>query len=196
MGFKIHAKAVTIGFIVGFAVSLARHALPHVVRELGRRGGLKTWRNIALFRSGRYPSYPQNDLGGGRYGALPRPSALDQIGHQPVTRHFNLSASQCLKVCLGFAEPLIHRGPPFNGDPLHIASLAIGFLSTLLCAHLTARLSATVKFANVVVFWAINEVLGLLSLLVTTFPLWYNIAGTFVVLTASVLGWYSLRSSK
>ena len=124
MGFKIHAKAVTTGFIVGFVVSLA------------------------------------------------------------------------LGLCLGFSERLIHRGPPFNDDLLHIASLAIGFLSTLLGAHLTARLSATDKFANVVVFWTINEVLGLLSLLVTTFPLWYNIVGTFVVLTGSVLGWYSLRSSK
>src|SRR5215475_2743923 len=124
MRFKIHAKAVTTGFIVGFVVSLA------------------------------------------------------------------------LGVVIGLAVPLIHGGPPLNGDPVHIASLAIGFLSTLLGAHLTARLSATDKFVNVVVFWAINEVLGLLSLLVTTFPLWYNIVGTFVVVTASILGWYSVRSSK
>ena len=104
--------------------------------------------------------------------------------------------SLALGFLFGFAEPLIQSGAPLNGDPLHIVSLAIGFLSTLLGAHLTARLSATDKFANVVVFWAINEVLGLLSLLITTFPLWYNIVGTFVVLTASVLGWYSVRSLK
>jgi hypothetical protein len=29
------------------AASLIRRALPHAARELGRRGGLKTWRNIA-----------------------------------------------------------------------------------------------------------------------------------------------------
>ena len=29
------------------AKATLRHALPHVVRELGRRGGLKTWRNIS-----------------------------------------------------------------------------------------------------------------------------------------------------
>jgi hypothetical protein len=97
---------------------------------------------------------------------------------------------------LGIAEPLVHSGPPLNDDPLHVASLAIGFVSTVLGAYLTARLSAADKFANVITFWVTNEVLGLLSLLVTAFPLWYNIVGTLVVLGASLLGWHIERITR
>jgi hypothetical protein len=96
----------------------------------------------------------------------------------------------------GLIEPQLHRGAPLTGDPLHIVSLTIGFFSTLLAAYLTARMSPTDKFANVAIFWAVNEVLGLLSLFVVTFPFWYNVTGMFTVLIASVLGWYIERITR
>ncbi len=95
---------------------------------------------------------------------------------------------------VGPLETLFLFGPGLNGTPLHIVSLILGSLATLIAAYLTARLSPTDKFANVMVFWAANEVLGLLSLFVLTSPLWYNIVGAFSVLIASVLGWYLERA--
>ena len=105
-------------------------------------------------------------------------------------------ASPVLGFLFGLAEPQVHSEPLLNGDALHIASLALGSLATLLAAYLTARMSPTDKLANVLIFWAVNEVLGLASLFVLTFPLWYNIAGTFVVFIASVLGWYIERITR
>ena len=97
-------------------------------------------------------------------------------------------AGFALGFLVGPLETLFLFGPTLSGTALHIVSLTLGSLATLLAAYLTARMSPTDKFANVMVFWAINEVLGLASLFVLTFPLWYNIAGTFVVFIASVLG--------
>src|SRR5262245_49589191 len=82
---------------------------------------------------------------------------------------------------IGPLETLSIFGPALGGTPLHIVSLVLGSFATLLGAYLTARISPTNKFANVMVFWAINEVLGLVSILVLSFPAWYNIVGTFSV---------------
>jgi hypothetical protein len=98
-----------------------------------------------------------------------------------------------LGILVGPLEALLLFGPTLSGNSLHIASLLLGALATLFAAYLTARMSPTDKLANVLIFWAVNEVLGLLSLFVLTFPLWYNIAGMFVVFIASLLGWYVER---
>src|SRR5258708_40170381 len=98
-----------------------------------------------------------------------------------------------LGLLIGPLETLFLFGPSLTGTPLHIVSLTLGSLATILAAYLTARMSPTDKFANVMIFWAINEVLGSVSLFVISFPLWYNIVGTFSVLIASVLGWYLER---
>ena len=105
-------------------------------------------------------------------------------------------AGFALGFLVGPLETLMLFGSTLSGTPLHIVSLALGSLATLLAAYITARLSPTDKFANVLVFWAVNEVLGLLSLFVLTFPLWYNIAGTFVVFIASLLGCYIERITR
>jgi hypothetical protein len=105
-------------------------------------------------------------------------------------------AALALGFLTGPLETLFLFGPSLNGTSLHIVSLLLGSLATLLAAYLTARMSPMDKFANVMIFWAVNEVLGLLSLLVLAFPLWYNLAGTFTVLIASVLGWYVERITR
>ena len=105
-------------------------------------------------------------------------------------------AGLALGFLVGPLETLFLFGPALGGNSLHVASLALGSLATLFAAYLTARMSPTDKLANVMVFWAVNEVLGLLSLFVLTFPLWYNIAGTFVVFIASLLGWYIERVTR
>jgi hypothetical protein len=105
-------------------------------------------------------------------------------------------AGFALGLLIGPLETVFLFGPSLTGTPLHIVSLTLGSLATLIAAYLTARMSPTDKFANVMVFWAINEVLGLLSFFVLTFPVWYNIVGTFTVLIASVLGWYLERISR
>src|SRR5271166_4098700 len=71
---------------------------------------------------------------------------------------------------LGPLEILFVFGPSLSGTPLHIASMATGFLATLFAAYVTAHNSPSNKFTNVFVFWAINETAGLLSLFVSVFP--------------------------
>jgi hypothetical protein len=75
-------------------------------------------------------------------------------------------AGLALVFLVGPLETLFLFGPALNGTSLHLVSLTLGSLATLLAAYLTARLSPTDKFANVLTFWIINEVLGLLSLFV------------------------------
>jgi hypothetical protein len=101
-----------------------------------------------------------------------------------------------LGLLIGPLETLFLFGPSLTGTPLHIVSLTLGSLATLLAAYLTARLSPTDKFANVMIFWAINEALGTMSLFVPTLPIWYDIVGVFSVLIASVLGWYLERITR
>ena len=86
-------------------------------------------------------------------------------------------------------EALFLFGSSLSGTPLHVISLFFGSLATLFGAYLTAQKAPTDKLANVLVFWAINELLGILSLFVLSFPLWYNLVGTISVLLASLLGW-------
>jgi|SRR6516165_4451736 hypothetical protein len=105
-------------------------------------------------------------------------------------------AGLALGFLVGPLETLFLFGPVLSGTSLHIVSLALGSLATLLAAYLTARMSPTDKFANVAIFWAVNEVLGLLSLFLVTFPLWYNVTGTFTVLVASISGWYIERITR
>jgi hypothetical protein len=87
-------------------------------------------------------------------------------------------------------ETLLLFGPSLTGTPLHIASLVFGSFATLFAAYLTAHMSPTDKLANVLIFWGINQLLGILSLFFLTFPFWYNVAGTSTVFLASMLGWY------
>lgn len=115
--------------------------------------------------------------------------------------HFNAIVIEAVAgLVLGFLigplETLFLFGPSLSGTSLHIVSLALGSLATVLAAYLTARISPTDKFANVLVFWAVNELLGLLSVLVVTFPLWYDIVGTLTVFLASILGWYIERITR
>jgi hypothetical protein len=105
-------------------------------------------------------------------------------------------AGLALGFLVGPLETLFLFGPSLSGTSLHIVSLALGSLATLLAAYLTARMSPTDELANVLVFWAVNEVFGLLSLLVLTFPLWYNITGTFAIFIASLAGWYIERMTR
>ena len=107
-----------------------------------------------------------------------------------------LVAGLALGFLVGPLETLFLFGPTLSGTSLHIVSLALGSLATLLAAYMTAWMSPTDKFANVLVFWVVNELLGLLSLLVLTFPLWYNIVGTLSVFLASMLGWYIERITR
>jgi len=80
-------------------------------------------------------------------------------------------------------------GTSLRDAPLHIVSLVFGALATLFGAYLTAWRAPTDKLANVLAFWAINELLGVLSLFVLTFPIWYNLVGAISVFASSLLGW-------
>jgi hypothetical protein len=57
-----------------------------------------------------------------------------------------------LGLLIGPLETLFLFGPALSGTPLHIVSLALGSFATLFAAYLTARMSKTDKFANVMVF--------------------------------------------
>ena len=95
-----------------------------------------------------------------------------------------------LGIIVGPIEILFLFGSNLTGTTLHIWSLILGSIATLIAAYVTAHLSATDKFLNVVAFWVINEALGILSLFFSNFPLWYNLIGAVVIIVASVLGWY------
>jgi hypothetical protein len=104
-----------------------------------------------------------------------------------------LATGFALGFFIGPLETVFFFGQSLAGTPLHIASLVFGSLATLFGAYLTARNAPTDKLANVMLFWAINEFLGILSLFIVTLPLWYNILGTISVFMASLLGWYLER---
>jgi len=99
-------------------------------------------------------------------------------------------AGFALGFLVGPLETLFLFGPALSGTPLHMVSLVLGSFAMLLAAYLTARISPTDKFANVMIFWAINELLGFLSLFVLTFPFWYSIVGAVSIFVASLVGWY------
>jgi len=94
-----------------------------------------------------------------------------------------------LGLLIGPLEMALIFGTSLSGTALHIISLVFGALVTLLGAYLTASKAPTDKLANVLAFWVINELLGVLSLFVLAFPIWYNLVGAISVFAASLLGW-------
>ena len=106
-------------------------------------------------------------------------------------------------IILGFViSPLLMTlifGPNLNGETLSIASLIFGLLATMCGAYLTSHDSSSDRAFNVFIFFIVSEILGLLSLLFGSSPIWYNVVGTFGVALASLFGWYleqSIRNSR
>jgi ammonia channel protein AmtB len=95
-----------------------------------------------------------------------------------------------LGILVGPLETLLTFGASLSATPLHIVSLTLGSLATVFAAYLTARKAPTDKLANVLIFWTISELLGILSTFVLPFPVWYNLVGALSIFVASLLGWY------
>jgi hypothetical protein len=95
-----------------------------------------------------------------------------------------------LGIFIGPLETLLTFGASLSGTPLHIVSLTFGSLAAVFAAYLTARKAPTDKLANVLILWVISELLGILSMFVLPFPLWYNLVGAISIFVANLLGWY------
>ena len=101
-----------------------------------------------------------------------------------------------LGVVVGPLASIFLLGPHLRGLALHVWSLALGSVATIFAAYVTARKSESAASFNVFILWAINEIIGLVSLIFWTYPAWYNLAGSIVLASASFLGWYVEQNSR
>src|SRR5215470_317310 len=88
-----------------------------------------------------------------------------------------LISATLLAVLVGPLEALFLFGSALAGTALHVWSLALGSVAVGIGAFVVAWKSPSAQFLNVWTYWAVAQVAGTISSSVTTFPLWYNVAG-------------------